>query len=92
MQLLLTCEALEHGIKVVKRVFEKRLHGIVTVNEMQFGFESGTIVAVFISRQPIEHIGLKKAVDRVSRKVWKWAVRKKRMPEVLVRSVVSLYW
>ena len=30
---------LEHGLgKVVERVLENSLHGIVTVNEMQFGF------------------------------------------------------
>ena len=29
---------LEHGMKVVEWVLEKRLHRIVTVDEMQFGF------------------------------------------------------
>ena len=28
---------LEHGMKVVERLLEKRLHRIVTVDEMQFG-------------------------------------------------------
>ena len=28
----------EHGMKVVKMIFEKRLCGIVTVDEMKFGF------------------------------------------------------
>ena len=39
-------------MKVVKRVLEKRLHRIVSVEEMQFGFmpESGTIDAVFIEK------------------------------------------
>ena len=31
---------LEHGMKVVERVFEKRLHRIVSVDEMQFVFIS----------------------------------------------------
>ena len=37
-------------MKVVERVLEKRLHRIVTVDEMQFGFlpERGTLDAVFI--------------------------------------------
>ena len=29
---------LEHGMKLVKRVLENRLHKIVSVDEMQFGF------------------------------------------------------
>ena len=44
---------LEHGMKVVERVLEKRLCIIVTVDEMQFGLmpERGTIDAVFILRR-----------------------------------------
>ena len=44
---------LEHGMKMVERVFEKRLPRIVYVDEMQFGFihERGTIDAVFILRR-----------------------------------------
>ena len=34
---------------------------------------------------------LEKAFDRVSWKVLEWAMRKKGIPEVLVRSVISLY-
>ena len=43
----------EYGMKVVERVLEEILCGIVTVNEMQFGFmpESGSINAVFILRR-----------------------------------------
>ena len=33
-----TTAAIEHGMKVVETVLGKRLHRIVTVNEMQFGF------------------------------------------------------
>ena len=44
---------LEHGMKLVERLFEKRLHGIVSVVEVQFGLmpERGTIDAVFILRR-----------------------------------------
>ena len=44
---------LEHGMKVVEMVLEKRFCLIVTVNEMQFGFmhERGTNDAVFILRR-----------------------------------------
>ena len=40
-------------MKVVERVFEKRLHIIFTVDDMQYGFmpERGTIDAVFILRR-----------------------------------------
>ena len=43
-------------MKVVGRLLEKRLHRIVTVDEMQFGFkpERGTIDAVFILRRKQE--------------------------------------
>ena len=92
-------------MKVVKRVLEKRHQRIVTVNEMQFGFmpERGTIDAVFTLRRLQEEylakgkklyvhfVGLDKAFDRVLRKVLEWASRKKGVPKVLVRSVMSLH-
>ena len=82
---------LEHGMKVVERVLEKRLCRIMTVNEMQFGFmpERGTIDAIFILRgmQEEYHAKVKKlymcfvelenAFDRVPRKVLELALRKK---------------
>ena len=36
-------------------------------------------------------VDLEKALDKVPRNVFKWVMRKKRIPEVLVRSVMSLY-
>ena len=36
-------------------------------------------------------VDLENVFDRVLRKVWEWAMRKKGIPEVLVRSVMSLY-
>ena len=36
-------------------------------------------------------VDLEKAFERVPRKVLEWAMRKKGIPEVLVRSVMSLY-
>ena len=72
---------------------------------MQFGFmpERGTIDAVFIWRRLQEEyhakgemlyvcfVYLEKALDRVPRKVLEWTMRKKGIPEDLVRSVMSLY-
>ena len=42
---------LEHGMKVVEKELEKRLHGIVTINEVQTGLipRRLTIEAVLIS-------------------------------------------
>ena len=96
---------LEHGMKVVERVLEKRIREIVIVDDMQFGFMPGrgTIDAVFILRRMQEEylakgkklymcfVDLEKAFDRVPRKVLEWAMRKKGIPEVLVRAVMSLY-
>ena len=36
-------------------------------------------------------VDLEKAFDRVPRKVLEWALRKKEIPDVLVRSVMSLF-
>ena len=96
---------LEHGMKVVEKVLEKRLRRIVSVDEMQFGFmlERGTIYAAFILRRLQEEYHAKgkklymcfvdqeKAFDRVPRKMLELAMRKKGIPEVLDRSVMCLY-
>ena len=71
---------------------------------MQFGFltEGGTIDAVFILRRMQEYhangkklymcfVELEKSFDGVPWKVLEWAMRKKGMSEVFVRSVMSLY-
>ena len=44
---------IDHGMMVVERVLEKRLHRIEKVDEMQFGFmpEKGTIDVVLIARR-----------------------------------------
>ena len=92
-------------MKVVERVLEKRLSRIMSVDEMQFGImpERGTIYPVSILRRLQEEYHAKgrklymcfvdqeKASDRVPRKVLEWALRKKEIPEVLVRSAMSLH-
>jgi len=70
---------LEHGMKVIERVFVKRLRTVIDIDEMQMGFMpgKGTIDAIFIIRQMMEKyeaagrnlfmvlVDLKKAFDRV---------------------------
>ena len=80
-------------MKVVERVLEKRLHRIVTVNELLFRFmpERGIIDAVFILRRLQEEyhakekghicfVDIERAIDRVPRKMLEWAMRKKGIP------------
>ena len=76
-----TSKLLEHGMKVLERVFEKRLRKMVEIREEQYGFVAGkrTINAIFIQRQLQEKylendkelylvfVDLKKAFDRVPR-------------------------
>ena len=78
---------------------------MVNINEMQLGFmpERVTIDAVFILRRMQEEyyaevrqfymyfVDLEKAFDRILRKVLELAMRKRGIPEVLVRSVMCLY-
>ena len=72
---------------------------------MQFGFmsERATIDDVFILRRLKEEhcakgeklymcfVDLENAFGRVQRKVLEWVVKRKGIPKVLIRSVMSLY-
>ena len=94
---------LEHAMKIVERVLEKRIRELVKVDDMQFGFMPGKGMtdALFILRRMQEEfrgkekklymcfVDLEKAFDRVPRKVMKWALREKSLPEVLVKAVRS---
>ena len=96
---------LEHAMKIVERVLEKRIRCLVNPNKMQFGFMPGrgTIDAQFILHRMQEKyqdegkklymcfIDLEKAFERVLRKVMEWAMRKKKVLEVMVKAVMSLY-
>ena len=82
---------LEHGMKVVESVLEKRLCRMVFVDEMQFGLmsERVTIDAIFMLRRMQDEyhakgkklrlgfVDLEKAFDRVPRKVLERTMRKK---------------
>ena len=96
---------LEHGMKIVEKVFEKRLREMIEVDEMQCGFMpgKGTVDALFMVRVLQQKYGrkkrklymcfvdLEKAFDRVPRKVIEWALRKEGVNEILVGAVMRLY-
>ena len=93
---------LEHATKIVERVLENRIRGLVTIDDVQFGFmpAKGTAHALFRRMQKEFRgrekklytcfVGLDKAFDGVPRKVMEWALRKKGLAQVLVQAVMSL--
>ena len=96
---------LEYAMKIVERVLEKRIQELVNIISMQFGSMPGrgTTDALFVVRRMHEEyrdkkkklymcfVDIENAFDRVPRKVIRWAMRKKGLPEVIVRAVMSLY-
>ena len=96
---------LEHGMKIMERVLERRLREKLNIDEMQFGFMPGrgTTDAIFIVRQLQEKylqsrknlyfcfVDLEKAFDRVPRRVIEFALRRKGIEEKLVQAVMRLF-
>ena len=90
---------LEHAMKIVERVLEKRIRELLKIDDMQFGFMpgKGTTDTSFILRRMQEEfrgrekklymcfVDLEKSFDRVPRKVMEWALRKKSLPKVLMK-------
>ena len=96
---------LEHDMKVIERVLERRIRVLVDFNEAQFSFMSGKGAkdALFLVRRLQEEhqpknkriytcfVDLEKAFDKVPRRVMEWTMSKKGSPEILVKAVMSLY-
>ena len=92
-------------MKIIERVMEKRLRASVEVDEKQFGFilKRGTTDALFTVRRMqnkyrekgkksnMFFLDLEKTFDRFPRRVMRWTQRKKGLPEILVKAVMSLY-
>ena len=92
-------------MKVVERIFEHRIRQQIEIDDMQFGFMKGkgTTDAIFMARQIQENFRVKgkklyfafvdlvKSFDRVPREVISWAMRKLRVEEWLVSTVMSMY-
>ena len=65
--------------------------------------ENGTIDAIFNLRRLQEDyrakgkkfymcfVDIEKSIHKVTKKLLEWAIRKKRIPEILARSLISLY-
>ena len=93
-------------MKVVERVFEKRLRKMVEIREEQYGFVAGkgTIDAIFILRQLQEKylendkelyfvfVDLEKAFGRIPRVLIESSLRRKGVVEYYVNAVMKMYW
>ena len=90
-------------MKIVEKVLERRIRELVNIDSMQLGVMPGreTTDALFVVRRMQEQyrdkkkklymcfVDIEKAFDRVPRKVMTWAIRKKGLPEVIVRTSVT---
>ena len=100
-----TVKLLEHGMKVVECVFQKRLREMVELRDEQYGFVAGKgiIDVIFILRQLQEKylendkelylvlVDLEKAFDRVPRVLIENSLRRKGVVECYVKEVMKMY-
>ena len=100
-----TIKLLEHGMKVVEHVFEKRLRKMVEMGEEQCGFVvgKGTVDAIFMLRQLQEKylendnelylvfVDLEKAFDRVPRVLIESSLRRKGVVECYMKALMKMY-
>ena len=92
-------------MKVVERGLERKIRESVNIGIMQFRFMpgTGTTDALRVARRMQEEYrdkkkklymcfkNIEKAFDRLLKKVMERAMRKKGLPEVIVRAVMNLY-
>ena len=92
-------------MKLLERVLDSAIRGMVNIDEMQFGFVpgKGTTDAIFIARQLQEKylakekklyfafVDLEKAFDRVPRSVLWWALRSLGVEEWAVQVIQGMY-
>ena len=92
------------GVKLLKHEM-KIIEALVEVDDMQFGFipGTGTTDAFFMVRRMQKEyrekdkklylcfVDLEKAFGRIPRRVMQWVLRKKGLPEILVKAVISLH-
>ena len=92
-------------MKLLERVLDSAIRGMVNIDELQFGFVPGrgTTDAIFVARQMQEKfiaankplyftfVDLEKAFDRVPRDVLWWALRSLGVEEWAVQAVQSMY-
>ena len=95
----------EHAMKVLERVIERRVRNIVKIKNMQFGFMAGksTIDVIFIVCQLQEKylaknkelwmafVDLEKAFDRVPLEVVWWALRCLGVDEWIMLVIKAMY-
>ena len=95
---------LEHSMKVWEKILDRRLKTFANVSSNQFGFllkdqrlmqySSFGKCSTSMSRRrrsSTVFVNLEKAFDRIPRRTLRWALRKQRVPEKLVRLVLALY-
>ena len=85
-------------MKVIEKIFQRRLRKVVKLDEMQMGFMPGrgTTDAIFIMRQLLEKyemagMDLEKAFDRVPREVIWWSLRRKGVLEREIKAIMEMY-
>ena len=96
---------LEHVLKIIESILEKRLKKYIKIDHMQFGYMPGrgTVDAILILRQVQKKtlegnrsqywafIDLEKAFNRVPMELIYWSLRKKEAPAEFISMVKAMY-
>ena len=96
---------LEHVLKIIESILEKRLRKYIKIDQMQFGYRPGrgTVDAIFILRHVQDNmldgnrsqnwafVDLEKAFDRAPKELIYWSLRKKEVPEECISMVKAMY-